>query len=138
MILDKFNLMAYFTKFNNEYFSGILPFPEFKLRKSYNILGYFSCRYNDDYSMYDCVLEISNRYDYTEEQLRNIMVHEMVHYYLAYTGEDVKMEHGKKFISMASKLNKKYYLNITPTIDISSYKMKPSFSFGYIMASILS
>lgn len=136
MKLNEFNLMARFTEYNNEYFGGILPYPEFKIRKSYSTLGYFSCNYNSDYSMYNCILEVSCRYDYTEEQLRNIIVHEMIHYYLAYTGKDIKMKHGDEFIAMAYTLNKNFHLNITPTVDVSSYKIKPSFSIGYFAASI--
>lgn len=137
IIIDKFNLMAYFTEYNNAFFGGILPYPEFKIRKSYYTLGFFSCNYNDDYSLYNCVLEISNRYDYTEEQFRNVMVHEMIHYYLAYTGKDVKMEHGAEFDRMATKLNREHSLNITSTIDVSEYKKIPSFSLGYIGVSLL-
>ena len=136
MVLDKFTLVASFTEYNNKYFGGILPYPEFKLRKSYLTFGYFSCNYNTDYSMYNCVLEISKRYNYTEEQLRDIMVHEMIHYYLAYTGKDVKMKHGKEFEKMANSLNKKYGLNITATIDSTPYEKKPSFTLGYIISSI--
>lgn len=136
MKIDNFKLMACFTKYNNEYFGGILPYPEFKIRKSYTTLGYFSCNYNEDYSMYNCILEISNRYDYTEEQLRDVIVHEMIHYYLAYTKKDVKMKHGDEFIAMAYTLNKKYSLNIAPTVDITFYKTKPSLSFGYLIINL--
>jgi hypothetical protein len=137
VVLDDFNLMAYFTRYNNDYFGGILPYPEFKVRKSYFTLGYVSCNYNLDYSMYNCVLEISSRYDYTEEQFRDIMVHEMIHYYLAYTGVDLKMNHGKEFKKMANELNTKYGLNITPTIDTESFTKKPSFTLGYVSSLIL-
>ena len=137
MKIDKFNLMAYFTEYNNLYFGGILPYPEFKIRKSYLTLGYFSCNYTSDYSLYNCVLEITNRYNFTEEQFRDIFVHEMIHYYLAYTGQDVKMGHGTAFKNFANKLNEEYCLNITPTIDINGFEMKPSFSIGYVVACIL-
>jgi predicted SprT family Zn-dependent metalloprotease len=86
--------------------------------------------------MYNCVLEISKRYNYTESQLRDIMVHEMIHYYLAYTGKDIKMKHGKEFEKMANHLNKKYGLNITATIDTNLYDKKPSFTLGYLVSCI--
>jgi len=136
MVLDKFTLVASFTEYNKNYFGNILPYPEFKIRKSYLTFGYFSCDYNPDYSMYNCLLEISNRYNYTEEQLRDIMVHEMIHYYLAYTGKDIKMEHGEEFKKMANKLNRKYGLNITVTINSRLYERKPSFTLGYLFSSI--
>ena len=112
IIIDNFNLMAYFTKYNNEFFGGILPYPEFKIRKSYFTLGYFSCNYDDDYTMYNCVLEISNRYDYTEEQLRDIIVHEMIHYYLVFVGKDMRCNHGKEFKKMSKDFNSKYSMLI--------------------------
>lgn len=137
MKIDKFNMMAYFTEYNNLYFGGILPYPEFKIRKSYLTLGYFSCNYTSDYGLYNCVLEITNRYNFTEEQFRDIFVHEMIHYYLAYTGQDVRMGHGTAFKNFANKLNEEYSLHITPTIDINGFEMKPSFSIGYVVACIL-
>jgi len=137
MILDEFTLMALFTEYNKKYFDNILPYPEFKLRKSYNTFGYFSCNYDKNYNMYNCVLEISKRYDYTKKQLRDIIVHEMIHYYLAYTGKDIKMKHGKEFKDMANELNRKYGLHITATIDSRPYKTKPSFTLGYLVNHIL-
>lgn len=137
VILDNFNLMAYFAKFNKNYFGDILPYPEFKIRKSYFTLGYFSCNYNPDYSMYNCVLEISDRYEYTEEQLRDIIVHEMIHYYLAYTGVDINMKHGKEFNKKARELNENFGLNITPTVETKNFKKKSSFSLGYLGSLIL-
>ena len=137
MKLDNFNLLAYFTRFNNEYFGGILPYPEFRLMDSYFTFGYFSCNYNPDYTMYNCVLKISKRYDYTEAQLRDIMVHEMIHYYLAYTGKDVKICHGSEFNNMARSLNSQFGLNITATINPTYYKKKPSFTIGYLTSLFL-
>ena len=137
MKIDKFNLTAYFIRYNNEYFNGILPVPQFKVRHSYFTLGYFSCRYDNDYEMYDTLLEISDRYDYTDEQLRDIIVHEMIHYYLAYTKEDVRMKHGRSFMDIAKILNSEYNMNISPKINVSKYRKKFSFSLSYILVHFL-
>ena len=137
VILDQFNLMAYFTRYNNDYFGGILPYPEFKFKKSYRTFGYFSCRYTPDYEMYDCLLEISDRYNYTEKQFRDIMVHEMIHYYLAHTKADLAIKHGKQFKNMANYLNSMFGLNITPYINDKEYIKKPSFSLGYLASFLL-
>jgi hypothetical protein len=52
------------------------------------------------------------------------MVHEMIHYYLAYMGIDVDCTHGSEFKKMANDLNKQYGMNITPTIDLTLYTIK--------------
>lgn len=136
MKIDKFTLLAHFTECNKRYFGGILPTPQFKIRHSYFILGFFSCNYDSNYDMYNALLEISDRYDYTYEQFTNVLVHEMIHYYLAYTKEDVSIKHGTAFSNMAKKLNSEYCLNITEKIDVSLYKKIPSFSFSYVSACI--
>ena len=61
-------------------------------------------------------------YDYTEKQFRDVMVHEMIHYYLYYTGEDVKVKHSKAFKRKANEMNRAYGLNISQYVDISSMK----------------
>ncbi len=134
MKIDDFTMLALFTEYNLKFFDDILPIPEFKIRNSYFIFGYFSCKYDEYYNMYDCVLEISDRFNYTEEQLRDIFVHEMIHYYLAYTKRDLKMEHGNEFNEMATYLNETYGLHVTTKIPTAGYKLKPSFSLEYITA----
>ena len=54
----------------------------------------------------------------------DIMVHEMIHYYLAYIGEDMRCRHGRKFKSLAEKLNREYGLHIEKRVDISQYKRR--------------
>ena len=46
------------------------------------------------------------------EELRDVIVHEMIHYHLAYTGEDWRVRHGESFKKMAEELNDEYGLNI--------------------------
>ena len=63
------------------------------------------------------------------------MCHEMIHYYLAYIGEDRGCHHGKKFKKMAESLNRKYGLHITPHLDISQYKRRegtPNLSYWFV------
>jgi len=64
----------------------------------------------------------SEYYDFDEETFRNLMVHEMIHYYLAWNRIKTKKDHGKEFMEIANNLNEKYGLNITKTLDASSFK----------------
>jgi hypothetical protein len=65
------------------------------------------------------------------------MVHEMIHYYLAYTKADLAIEHGKQFKNMANYLNSMFGLNITPYINDKEYIKKPSFSLGYLASFLI-
>ena len=109
MVIAEFNILASFYCFNEEYFGGILPIPHLKVRHGWRMSE---------------TIEISDFYDYTEYEFRNILIHEMIHYYLYYTGEDPRCRHGKAFKAMAKRFNREYGMNITPTIDTSM--MKPS------------
>lgn len=124
MVVSKHNIISLFFTYNNEYFGGVLPMPNLKIRHTYRTLGYFYCDINDDGSISNPCIEISDNYDYTEYQLKNILVHEMIHYYLTYMGLDIKCHHGKEFNKMSNEFNKKYGMNITPTIDLSSYTIR--------------
>ena len=113
-----------FRQFNKDYFGNILPMPYIKIRHSVNTLGYFSYMQNEMSGTTE-TLEISDFYAYTSNQLRDIVVHEMIHYYLYYIGEDVRLKHGKSFMRMARQLNQSYGLHVTPTIDLTRMKPRP-------------
>ena len=121
MIIDNFTLLAKFIEYNNAYFSGMLPIPQFKLMHGCQTLGYFSYQY-DEYNNANEMIQMTDFYDYTESQFRNVMVHEMIHYYLYYIGEDVQVNHGKAFNREAKRFNKTYGLNISQYIDITHMK----------------
>lgn len=113
-----------FHLYNFEYFGNELPAPNFKVRHSYRTLGFFSCEYDEDGNMLNPTIEISDYYDYTESQLRDILVHEMIHYCLAYNGVDPQCKHGEAFQRQANLFNRTYGMNITSTIDLTPYKIK--------------
>ena len=113
-----------FRQFNQDYFGNLLPMPYIKIRHSANTPGYFSSMQNEMFGTTE-TLEISDFYEYTSNQLRDIVVHEMIHYYLYYIGEDVRLKHGKSFMRMARQLNQCYGLHVTPTIDLTRMKPRP-------------
>ena len=47
MIIDNFTLLAKFIEYNNAYFAGMLPIPQFKLMHGCQTLGYFSYQYDE-------------------------------------------------------------------------------------------
>ena len=55
---------------------------------------------------------ISMYYDWTEEYLRDVLVHEMLHYKLERSKNVEKKMHGPRFRKAAAEMNEKYGLNI--------------------------
>lgn len=143
MVANQDNMLDTFNLCNMEYFEGKLLFPQFALLHSYRTCGYFQYTRGGwfDKTLYDPIISMTDYYDFTEKQFRDIMCHEMIHYYLAYVGLDRGCHHGKKFKKMAESLNRTYGMNITPYVVLSEYKKRdgtPKFSYwllqkiGYI------
>ena len=126
MVANQDNMLLTFDECNMEYLEGKLLFPQFGLLHSYRTFGYFKYSKGGwfDKTIYDPVIMITDYYDFTQEQFVNIMVHEMIHYYLAYFGKDKRCRHGKEFKEMAERLNIVYGLNITPYLNMSIYKRR--------------
>lgn len=121
-----------FLYWNNAYF-GILPLPNFETTKWFRIMGRVEVSY-DNYK--DATIFMSEEYDYDQYDIDNIMVHEMIHYYLYLTGEDSIICHGKAFKRMAADVNTKFglcvskYYDTTFTPLIEGYsKIRKFFSF---------
>lgn len=123
MNLSKSKLLLLFADYNIDYFESELPIPEFKIIHSYRTLGEY-CTYPTVDGHYGDVISITDNYDFTEEQLRDVFVHEMMHMYLMHFGIDKKCSHGKAFKDMMNDFNIRYGLNIKISTDVSRYKLK--------------
>ena len=134
MVANLANMADAFDKCNKAYFEGKLPIPQFDLLHSYLLCGYFEYTKGGwfDRTLYDSTISITDYFDFTEKQFRDLLCHEMIHYYLAYFGIDRGCHHGKEFKKMADRLNRKYGLNITKRIDTSTFKRRkgaPRFTY---------
>ncbi|MBR4897546.1 MAG: SprT-like domain-containing protein [Prevotella sp.] len=140
MVANHDNMLLTFDTCNMEYFEGKLLFPQFGLLHSYRTCGYFHCDYEQGWfsrELYNFKISITDYYDFTPKQFRDIMVHEMIHYYLAYFGLDKSCSHGREFKKMAKRLNQSYNLNVTKNLDISQYKRrKGTPTISYWLAQI--
>ena len=127
MVANLLNIPLAFDECNEKYFEGQLPIPMFDLLHSYRTCGYFNCDYEQGWfsrTLYNFRISMTDYYDFTPRQFEDILVHEMIHYYLAYFGIDKSLSHGREFKKMAKRLNQTYGLNITKTLDISQYKRR--------------
>lgn len=123
MIADFNTMPEMFSECNKLYFESSLPFPRFDLMSKTSILARFV--YNPNKKGKHPIkwqkIKFSNCFDFPEDVFRNMMVHEMIHYYLAWNGIKDNRKHGKAFMKMAQELNEKYGLNVTVKIDASSF-----------------
>lgn len=124
MVIGIHNITGMFLYYNITYFGDTLPLPKLKVSHSYRYLGKFICNLDDWGNYYNPILEISDVYDYTEDQFRDILLHEMIHHYLIHTKLDLRCSHGKAFKSMAEDFNLRYGTNITVRINIETHKVR--------------
>lgn len=115
-----------FNEYNTLYFNDSLPTPSFRIINSYRNCGKFRfieipSRKKINHER----IEISGYYDWTEEQLRDVIIHEMIHFYVIRNHmEDEKDSHGGEFMKIANELNEKYGMNISKKTDITTLKRK--------------
>ena len=143
MIADYNTMPQMFWECNRLYFDHQLQTPKFGLMHTYRNLGKFEYRWGEKKKTvkkrYMAIL-MSDYFDFDEETFRNIMVHEMIHYYL-YLNDPCECSafsrflrlfgfkssaHGPEFMAMAQRLNEQYGLNITKTYDASSIPLAPN------------
>ena len=143
MIADLNTMPRMFWYCNEHYFNHELPNPKYGVLHSYSTLGRFSYNLGDkNKPVKKCYRAIfmSDYFDFDEETFRNIMVHEMIHYYLYLNSASdcstfsrflrflgfKNSDHGPEFMAIAQKLNEQYGLNITKTYDASSIPLAPN------------
>ena len=116
MVANKKLIEKLFKEYNKQYFNNKLPICSFGTHHSFKMLGYFSC-YKDLYrpgKFKNMRITISYCYDFSEDELKHILLHEMIHLYLVHTKSalDGNLDHGYLFTNTMREFNKKFGLNI--------------------------
>ena len=125
-----------FKEYNKEYFNNELPKPKFGLLKTYRTCGYFSCKkIIGKRKLKGQRIDISVYYDWDEDELKNVIIHEMIHYYLAHKHIDNELTHGEAFTDMANDFNEKYNLKTWVQV-ITGEKELPNYIGEYNICSL--
>ena len=111
-----------FDTFNGTYFGGELPEPQFALSNARTVLGQFCCRQTltglfRKRRLSGCTIKVSRYYDMPERECMNILLHEMIHYYIAYRGIRDTSAHGLAFHKLMNRLNNRFGWNIRVSTD---------------------
>ncbi len=122
---DKEFMLAKFQYFNKRYFKDSLPIPEILIVKVKSFLGQFSCSrkrlLNGSFETSNYRIKINEAYDLSESECEDILIHEMIHYFIAFHKIKDNSKHGHTFVELMNTINKNDGRNLK-----ISYKGKQS------------
>ena len=110
-------LVKRFETFNHAYFDGALPPVPIKLGRAVRSLG--SCTYKKRRKLfgkteyYDFCIHVSTRYDLPEEELEDVLLHEMIHYEILVNQRQDTSAHGRLFRARMKQFNEQYGRHIS-------------------------
>lgn len=107
-----------FEHFNALCFEGMLPPVPIVLTKAGTFLGKMEYKSKRDFfgfitSHYDFRLKISTGFDLPEAELEDIVIHEMIHYYIAYRNLKDSSTHGHTFRRIMETINQEHGRHIS-------------------------
>ena len=114
-------LHTWFDTFNRDYFDGALPLPHLAISKSRTRLGSMSYKRKMSWGrpkQFDYAIRISNYYDQSEQAFQNVLLHEMIHYYIAHQGIRDTSPHGTVFQKIMYRLNTEHGWQITVSSEM--------------------
>ena len=126
MIVTTEWMEEWFKRFDQEYFGGKLPLPELSLTRAKTRLGQLAFKRASRWGrtkLYDFKLSMSTYYDMTEQQAKSVLLHEMIHYIIGYTGLKDTSPHGVVFRGMMDNLNRKYGWDIRVMTSTKGWKV---------------
>ncbi|MDE7153642.1 MAG: SprT-like domain-containing protein [Muribaculaceae bacterium] len=123
MIFNLDFIQSRFDEFNRSIFGGVLPKISIVLSDSKSTLGMYNVKYkrNSDGSrnMVSEVLRFSTNFNLEERRLEDVIIHEMIHYYISFHKLKDTTAHGKIFRSMMNEINQKFGRSITITTRVA-------------------
>ena len=108
-----------FEHYNDLIFEGKLPVPKLKWSRAKTRLGQMACKRKTSWgriNYYDFTISVSNYYNLTTEEIDDVLIHEMIHYSIAYTGLKDTSAHGVVFRGMMDKINRSFGRHITISV----------------------
>lgn len=116
----------WFRRFDHDYFGGKLPVPELGLTRANTRLGQLAYKRATRWGrtkLYDFKLSMSTYYDMTDRQAKSVLLHEMIHYIIGFTGLKDTAPHGIVFRGMMDNLNRKYGWDIRVMTSTKGWKV---------------
>lgn len=110
-----------FNRFNREIFGNGLPVPTFKVTNARTFLGKFQHK-KYPYSkgiLNEFIITLSNAFDVPQDVLEDTIIHEMIHYEIAFNKVKDNSAHGDVFLNRMDEINSKYgrHLSVSHKIE---------------------
>lgn len=106
-----------FDEFNKLIFDGELPRIPIVQSKATRVVGAFTCKVRKNFwgkkEYADLKLRISTQFDLPENELEDVIIHEMIHYYIVYHKLNDSSSHGPLFKQLMNDINAKFGRHIT-------------------------
>ena len=110
-------IREHFDLYNRQMFGGTLPVPPIHLTNARTYMGQMVCKKRvglfGKKHFSDFRLRISQRFDFDETELQDTIIHEMIHYYIAYNQIDDTSAHGATFRQMMNDINARFGRHLT-------------------------
>lgn len=112
-----------FEEFNQQMFADKLPKPVFELSNAKTFLGLCVSQKrelaNGYIELYNFRLRFNTRIDLEEELMEDIIIHEMIHYFIGFNKLEDTSTHGVVFKHIMNNINEKYgrHLNISHKVS---------------------
>lgn len=101
-----------FDVFNRQIFANELPMLPIRIGHARTALGGLACNKKKNLfgktQYYNFRMIISDTIDLPQEELEDIIIHEMIHYFIAYKQIQDTSAHGKLFMKMMNDINKRF------------------------------
>ncbi|MDO4211496.1 MAG: SprT-like domain-containing protein [Bacteroidales bacterium] len=106
-----------FHEYNVQMFGGELPLPAIFASKARTYLGRYECDVRHKLfgrtERYNHRIRINTVQDFPEEEIDDIIIHEMIHYFISFKGLHDTSAHGRIFRSMMADINARFGRNIS-------------------------
>lgn len=116
-------LQERFAHFNSLIFSSELPPIPIKLSNGSSYVGQCRCKRRrtllGKVQCYDFSIRINGKMDFAENELEDVLIHEMIHYYIFFKGLKDSSAHGKVFRNIMDMVNSTYSRQVTISHKLS-------------------
>lgn len=103
-----------FARFNKILFKEPLPTPQMHISSAKSFMGQFRAeKHGFAGSSVTYHLTLSNRYDLPEEELEDIVIHEMIHFFISHSKVRDTSSHGQAFRQIMNEINRRFNRHIT-------------------------
>ena len=116
-------LQEAFRKYNEEIFGNALPMPNLRVSNAKRRLGSMHCRIQKTWrkTHRSFTIVVSNYYDVPLSLIEDTLIHEMIHYEIAYKKLKDTSAHGTLFRQRMDEINRKHHRNITISKQMTDY-----------------